>query len=748
MSFDLAKRPRASEGVSETMQHMHALRSLVEHTSETLRESFTILDTCAKRKAALVTSLLHATDDNVKAQYTRLISESDAALEIRQCVIRELRKMYDFTQDVTAAPVGEFPAYLEEPPKSLAKGASSYTALHRVRKFYSANVPSDERGVPAEDTVVGGSVTIGDSTLRLAPFEICHLYQTVVGPSHVMRQHPGGTHKLGKLFQIFIRHTRKQLEKKVLRESPEIINHLAAQLLVIMLPTQENEIDLTDTVYMSNVKATCVNVDKTLDALHGYYNSFREKTHTNYVECRKKNIALDIGSIATGGSFTKSSKYKHVVTSSEYFIDISDIENDPEMVVDVMRVCRSFVGHDSMVIRVQRCPGSALRGTYLCVNFEGHQDVLTETDAARKCLLFQKYKEQAFAVYLTLKNYCLVSSGMRAAVEHALVHKTVDVSGDVYFHNYMPCGIQHGVDTLTNAAIMHVFMQYQAQLTVVPLPPRPPSVMPTFDTLPLPPALQRALKQKEQLKPTKPAKRKPASKTPQHELVPAQTPATQTPQQERAYTVQMHEHVRALLQTPSPDIMRKLTSVCQEFPTDSNGLPELFDYGEADEIDEIGLALYNVLFPPRQYTVAMHTQVQAAVHSKYFSPWEKQVMDAKIAQCKFPVDKGGMPVVFEYDDVSDEVGLRVHNILFPRRFTVAMYNTLASHLQSSTIVQDVYDRATAVCKFPVDEDGDVILFQYNDISDDDGLKVYDIFFPKVVQMEHDSDDEWDLDQDD
>lgn len=739
MSFDLAKRPRASEGVSETMQHMHALQSLVEHTSETLRESFTILDTCAKRKAALVTSLLHATDDNVKAQYTRLISESDAALEIRQCVIRELRKMYDFTQDVTAAPVGEFPAYLEEPPKSLAKGASSYTALHRVRKFYSANVPA-KRGVPVEDTVVGGSVTIGDSTLRLAPFEICHLYQTIVGPAHVMRQHPGGTRN-GNLFRVFIRHTRKQLEKKVLRESTEIINHLAAQLLVIMLPTQEKEFDLTDTVYMSHVKATCVNVDKTLDALHVYYNSFREKTHTAYVECRKKNIALDIGSIATGGSITKSSKYKHVVTSSEYFIDISDIENDPEMVVDVMRVCRSLVGHDSMVIRVQRCPGSALRGTYLCLNFEGHQDVLTETDVARKRLLFQKYKEQAFAVYLTLKNYCLVSSGMRAAVEHALVHKTVDVSGDVYFHNYMPCGIQHGVDTLTNAAIMHVFTHYQAQLTVVPLPPRPPSVVLTFDTLPLPPALHHALKQKEQLKPTKSTKRKPASKTPQHELVPA-LPA---PVVERAYTVQMHEHVRALLQTPSPDIMCKLASVCQEFPTDSNGLPELFDYGEADEI---GLALYNVLFPPCQYTVAMHTQVQAAVHSKYFStPWEKQVMEAKIAQCKFPVDKGGMPVVFEYDDVSDEVGLRVYNILFPRRFTVAMYNTLASHIQSGTIIRDVYDRAMAVCTFPVDEEGDVILFQYNDISDDDGLKVYDIFFPKAVQMERDSDDEWDLEQD-
>ena len=745
MSFDLAKRPRASEGVSETMQHMHALRSLVEHTSDTLRESFTILDTCAKRKAALVTSLAHTTDDDAKAQYTRLISESDAALEIRQCVIRELRKMYDFTRDVTAAPVGEFPAYLEEPPKSLAKGASSYIALHRVRKFYSANVPA-KRGVPVEDTVVGGSVTIGDSTLRLAPYEICHLYQTIVGPAHVMRQHPGGTRN-GNLFRILLRHTRKQLEKKVLRESTEILNHLNARLLSIMLPNQENEFDLTDDVYVTNVKATCVNVDKTLDALHGYFNSFREEnTRTTYIECRKKNSACDIETIKTGGSITKSSKYKHVVTSSEYFIDISDIEDDPEVVVDVMRSCRSLVGHDNMLIRVQRCPGSVLRGTYLCLHFKGHQDVLTETDVDRKRLLFKKYEEQAFAVYLTLKNYCLVSSGMRVAVEHALVHNTVDVSRDMYFHNFMPCGIQHGVENLTNAAIMYVFTHYQAQLTIVPLPPRPPSVLPTFDTLPLPQALQCALEEKEKLKATKPTK---ATKR-----KPAQTPATQmlafkTPQQEllveraseRAYTVQMHEHVRALLQTPSPDIMHKLTSVCQ-FPTDSNGLPELFNY---DEADEIGLAIYDVLFPPRQYTVAMHTKVLAAVHG-HRAPYDchKHVMDAKIAQCKFPVDRG-TPVVFGYDDVSDEVGLRVHDILFPRRFTVAMYNTLASHLQSATIDQDVYDRAMAVYTFPVDKDGDVILFQYNDVSDDDGLKVYDIFFP--VQMEHDSDDEWDLEQD-
>ena len=195
---------------------------------------------------------------------------------------------------------------------------------------------------------------------------------------------------------------------------------------------------------------------------------------------------------------------------------------------------------------------------------------------------------------------------MRVAVEHALVHNTVDVSRDMYFHNFMPCGIQHGVENLTNAAIMYVFKHYQAKLTIVPLPPRPPSVLPTFDTLPLPQALQCALEEKEKLKATKPTKatkRKPAQtpatqmlafKTPQQELVP---PATQTPQQERAYTVQMHEHVRALLQTPSPDIMHKLTSVCQ-FPTDSNGLPELFNYDEAD--DEIGLAIYDVLFPPRQ----------------------------------------------------------------------------------------------------------------------------------------------------
>lgn len=572
MSVDNAKRSRGSEVISEQMQHMFTLKALVEQTSETLKESFMIIDTCAKRKAALVTSLANATDDNVKAQYTRLIQESDVALETRQCVIDELRKMYDFTKDVTASPVGEFPAHFEEPASSIAKDASSFIAMHRTRKFFMANVATTDKGVPEQEHVSSGSITIGDSTLRLAPFEVYHLFRILVGPLKIMRNL-----KDERATEI-IEYVKMFMQKKVLRGHSEMLQRVMTRLLHIILPRPGEPCDLSDGVYLARTKATHVDATKAIEGLFGYYNSFATHKHANYIECRRNNIALDLNKIASGGSISHSNKYRHCVTSSEYHIDISEIEQDSEMTYDILRACQSL-GKSSMLVRVARCPGSTMKGTYLCVSFEEHRNVLTETDPVQRATLYTTFKAHAFAVYLTVKNYCVVSSGMRAAVQHAMMHNILDVSADTYYQNYMPCGIEYGVENLTNAAIMYLYTHYQAQLTVVPLPPCPPCVLPTFPTVPFSTALHQAVDQKNACK----------QRNKKHPKAAAHV--------ERMYTVEMHERIRRHLEsTLAQDVFEKV-SAHYKFPVDDDGDPVFYEYDAISDDD--GLIVYKIFFPPQ-----------------------------------------------------------------------------------------------------------------------------------------------------
>jgi hypothetical protein len=552
MSLDNAKRPRPEgDSRSDVCKLIHDARSLVDNTLETLRESFVTLDVCAKSKEAFQTSAARVTDDNEKDAYERMIQESEMALETRTYIIDELVKVLGIFEHTVGAPVGER-VLIEEPPKEHEKGASDYTKLYRIRKFMMTNV--------AETSSMSGSLTIGRETLRLAPFEIQSAYRMFVQPEYLLGHHGVRGDKIARHLIIKNAEYVDRVEE-LAEEAP--ISSLRALLLDNILPHPDERILLTDAEYVQQSVGTTVDVKKVCASLLTYKNSFDSASkHSEYVQCRTKNVNDALEILAKGSTLSKHPcvKYRHMVTSSVYHIDISDLEGDPELLFDVIRSCRSF-GKENMVTRVPRFPG---RGTYLCLNFEYHRDL--NFDQAATVKLFQKHVS---AVYWTILNYCCVSAGMRAAVENALSTNVLDASNDILYRNYLPCGLEYGVQNITNAVVMHLYTSYQGQLTVMPLPPSPPPLIPEFPTCPLPEAL-KTLKARS-------AKEKDIAPTPGV----------------RRFTSEMWFNCVNFFEKSTDEVLKeRITRALPEYlPKDE------FSYDQISDDD--GLRLYNICFPPQ-----------------------------------------------------------------------------------------------------------------------------------------------------
>jgi hypothetical protein len=511
-------------------------------------------------KEALITSASKAVDN--KSVYDRMIHESNAALETQRYITDELKKMLEYTHDVSTAQVGELPVLIEEPPKSYDQGSSSYFLLHRLRKFCIASVETDDEDCPIQETVPSGTVTIGESTIRLAPFEVCQLFRVIVGPQLLMDTI--GDH----VMKYIIKKNVQLVNGREPEGNQELLQHGRALLLSVLLPYPDEPYILSDSAYITKTKATDVDVSKVSSAVYTYYNSMSTRMkHKEYLECRKKNILADVAAVALGRAIRHTTKYRHILTSSEYHVDISVVEQDPDMLYDVIRVCRSF-GTETMLTRVKRYPA---RGTYLCLNFEEHID-LDFQETAR----VTKAREKVNAVYLTLVNYCLVSSGMRTAVEQAMSQNRLDVSQDTFYHKYMPCGISHGVENLTNASIKYLYLNYAAQLNVIPLPPSPPPIIPTFPTREYPRALTEAMEKKQLSK--KPLVTKAATVA-------------------RQFTPEMYTQFINRYNNATKEEMTALIAYVTRMglPKDAEGEVNL-SYPCIS--DEVGFGVYTIFFPP------------------------------------------------------------------------------------------------------------------------------------------------------